>query len=143
MSDPFVTAANSASHGLFAQSTRMRVLSENIANADTTGKTPGSDPYRRKTISFRDMVDDGDTGDGVDMVGVDKIARDEAPFRTEYMPGHPAADDKGYVKIPNVDMLVELADMREASRAYTANTQVIKQVRELVSMTIDLLRPGS
>jgi len=89
------------------------------------------------------MVDDGDTGDGVDMVGVDKIARDEAPFRTEYMPGHPAADDKGYVKMPNVDMLVELADMREASRAYTANTQVIKQVRELVSMTIDLLRPGS
>jgi|KBSMisStaDraftv2_1062788.scaffolds.fasta_scaffold529342_2 flagellar basal-body rod protein FlgC len=143
MSDPFVTAANSASHGLFAQSTRMRVLSENIANADTTGKTPGSDPYRRKTISFRDMVNDGDTGDGVDMVGVDKIARDEAPFRTEYMPGHPAADDKGYVKMPNVDMLVELADMREASRAYTANTQVIKQVRELVSMTIDLLRPGS
>jgi flagellar basal-body rod protein FlgC len=143
MSDPFVTAANSASHGLFAQSTRMRVLSENIANADTTGKTPGSDPYRRKTISFRDMVDDGDTCDGVDMVGVDKIARDEAPFRTEYMPGHPAADDKGYVKMPNVDMLVELADMREASRAYTANTQVIKQVRELVSMTIDLLRPGS
>ena len=143
MSDPFVTAANSASHGLFAQSTRMRVLSENIANADTTGKTPGSDPYRRKTISFRDMVDDGDTGDGVDMVGVDKIARDEAPFRTEYMPGHPAADDKGYVKMPNVDMLVELADMREASRAYTANTQVIKQVRELVSMTIDLLRPNS
>ena len=143
MSDPFVTAANSASHGLFAQSTRMRVLSENIANADTTGKTPGSDPYRRKTISFRDMVDDGDTGDGVDMVEVDKIARDEAPFRTEYMPGHPAADDKGYVKMPNVDMLVELADMREASRAYTANTQVIKQVRELVSMTIDLLRPGS
>jgi len=143
MSDPFVTAANSASHGLFAQSTRMRVLSENIANADTTGKTPGSDPYRRKTISFRDMVDDGDTGDGVDMVGVDKIARDEAPFRTEYMPGHPAADDKGYVKMPNVDMLVELADIREASRAYTANTQVIKQVRELVSMTIDLLRPGS
>jgi flagellar basal-body rod protein FlgC len=59
------------------------------------------------------------------------------------MPGHPAADDKGYVKMPNVDMLVELADMREASRAYTANTQVIKQVRELVSMTIDLLRPGS
>jgi flagellar basal-body rod protein FlgC len=143
MSDPFVTAANSASHGLFAQSARMRVLSENIANADTTGKTPGSDPYRRKTISFRDMVDDGDTGDGVDMVGVDKITRDEAPFRTEYMPGHPAADDKGYVKMPNVDMLVELADMREASRAYTANTQVIKQVRELVSMTIDLLRPGS
>jgi flagellar basal-body rod protein FlgC len=146
MSDPFVTAAKAASSGLFAQSARMRVLSENIANADTTGKTPGADAYRRKTISFRDMVDDGDaggSGDGVDMVEVDKITRDPAPFRTEYMPGHPAADDKGYVKMPNVDMLVELADMREASRAYTANTQVIKQVRELVSMTIDLLRPSS
>jgi flagellar basal-body rod protein FlgC len=143
MSDPFVTAAKAASNGLFAQSARMRVLSENIANADTTGKTPGSDPYRRKTISFHDMVDDGNAGDGVDMVKVDTIGRDPAPFRTEYMPGHPAADDKGYVKMPNVDMLVELADMREASRAYTANTQVIKQVRELVSMTIDLLRPSS
>ena len=141
--DALTAALKVAASGLGAQSERLRVVSENLANAQSTGDTPGADPYRRKTISFRDMVNDGDTGDGVDMVGVDKIARDEAPFRTEYMPGHPAADDKGYVKMPNVDMLVELADMREASRAYTANTQVIKQVRELVSMTIDLLRPGS
>ena len=140
MSDPLIASANAAAHGLFAQSTRMRVVSENIANADTTGKTPGADPYQRKTVSFRSVLDDAS---GADQVEVDEIGRDQAPFRTEYMPGHPAADDKGNVKLPNVDIMVEMADMREASRGYTANTQVIKQVRELVSMTIDLLRPSS
>jgi flagellar basal-body rod protein FlgC len=139
MSDPLIAAAKAASNGLFAQSTRMRVLSENIANADTTGKTPGADPYQRKTVSFQSVMDEDQ---GVDLVQVDNISRDESPFKTEYMPGNPAADDKGYVKTPNVDMLVELADMREASRTYSANTQVIKQVRELASMTIDLLRPS-
>ena len=139
MSDPLLVASKAAAHGLFAQSARMRVVSENIANAETTGETPGSDPYRRKTISFRNAMDEADSSA---MVEVDKISRDPSPFRVEYMPGNPAADDKGNVKLPNVDMLVELADMREASRAYTANTEVIKQVRELVSMTIDLLRPS-
>jgi flagellar basal-body rod protein FlgC len=139
MSDPLLIASKAAAHGLFAQSARMRVVSENIANAETTGETPGSDPYRRKTISFRNVMDEADGGD---MVEVDKITKDPSPFRVEYMPGNPAADDKGNVKMPNVDMLVELADMREASRGYTANTEVIKQVRELVSMTIDLLRPS-
>lgn len=137
MTDPLIAAAKAASNGLFAQSTRMKVVSENIANAETTGKTAGSDPYRRKTVSFEAVQDEAD---GVDLVKVGDIGEDEAPFRTEYMPGHPAADAKGYVKMPNVDMLTELADMREASRSYTANTQVIKQVREIVSMTIDLLR---
>jgi flagellar basal-body rod protein FlgC len=139
MSDPLLIASKAAAHGLFAQSAGMRVVSENIANAETTGETPGSDPYRRKTISFRNVMDEADGGD---MVEVDKITKDPSPFRVEYMPGNPAADDKGNVKLPNVDMLVELADMREASRGYTANTEVIKQVRELVSMTIDLLRPS-
>ncbi|MET0409350.1 MAG: flagellar basal body rod protein FlgC [Hyphomicrobium sp.] len=139
MSDPLIAASKAASNGLFAQSTRMRVLSENIANAESTGKTAGSDPYQRKTVSFQAVSDEAE---GVDLVTVDDITRDQAPFRTEYMPGHPAADAKGYVKLPNVDMLTELADMREASRSYTANTQVIKQVREIVSMTIDLLRPS-
>jgi flagellar basal-body rod protein FlgC len=137
MSDPLLSSAKSAAAGLFAQSSRMRVVSENIANASTTGKTPGSDPYQRKTISFESEMDDNS---GADLVKIDEIARDETPFQTEYMPGNPAADDKGKVKMPNVNMLVELADMREASRSYTANTQVIKQVRELVSMTIDLMR---
>ncbi len=137
MSDPLIAAQKAASNGLFAQSTRMRVLSENIANSQTTGKTSGDDPYQRKTVEFQSVSDEAN---GIDLVQVGDIGRDQAPFRTEYMPGHPAADDKGYVKMPNVDMLTELADMREASRSYTANTQVIKQVREIVSMTIDLLR---
>ena len=137
MSDPLLSSAKSAAAGLFAQSSRMRVVSENIANASTTGKTPGADPYQRKTISFESEMDDNS---GVDLVKIDQIARDETPFQTEYMPGNAAADDKGMVKMPNVNMLVELADMREASRSYTANTQVIKQVRELVNMTIDLMR---
>jgi flagellar basal-body rod protein FlgC len=140
MSDPLIASAKAASNGLFAQSTRMRILSENIANAETAGKTPGADPYQRKTISFDSVADEAS---GVELVEVGEIGRDGSPFRTEYMPGHPAADAKGYVKLPNVDMLTELSDMREASRSYTANTQVIKQVRELVSMTIDLLRPSS
>lgn len=139
MSDPLIASAKSAAAGLFAQSARMRVVSENIANASTTGKTAGSDPYQRKTISFDSVMDENT---GADLVQVDQIARDETPFETQYMPGNPAADDKGMVKMPNVNMLVELADMREASRSYTANTQVIKQVRELVSMTIDLMRPS-
>jgi flagellar basal-body rod protein FlgC len=140
MTDPLIAAAKAASNGLFAQSTRMKVVSENIANAETTGKTAGSDPYQRKTVSFEAVTDEAA---GVDLVQVRDVGRDQAPFRTEYMPGHPAADAKGNVKMPNVDMLTELADMREASRSYTANTQVIKQVREIVSMTIDLLRSSS
>ena len=139
MSDPLLASAKAAANGLYAQSARMRVVSENIANASTTGKTPGSDPYQRKTISFDSVMDEDQ---GVDLVQVGEVSRDTTPFDTEYMPGNPAADAKGMVKKPNVDMLVELADMREASRSYTANTQVIKQVRELVSMTIDLLRPS-
>lgn len=137
MTDPLIAASKAASNGLFAQSARMKVVSENIANAETTGKTAGADPYRRKTVSFETLTDETN---GLDLVQVGDIGQDQAAFRTEYMPGHPAADAKGYVKMPNVDMLTELADMREASRSYTANTQVIKQVREIVSMTIDLLR---
>ncbi len=137
MSDPLIASTRSAASGLFAQSSRMRVVSENIANASTTGKTPGADPYQRKTISFQSVMDENA---GADLVQVDQISRDETPFETQYMPGNAAADSNGMVKMPNVNMMVELADMREASRSYTANTQVIKQVRELVSMTIDLMR---
>lgn len=140
MSDPLVASTRSAASGLFAQSARMRVVSENIANASTTGKTPGADPYQRKTISFQSVMDDSI---GAEMVEVNEVSRDQTPFELEFRPGDPAANEQGYVKKPNVDLLVELADMREASRSYTANTQVIKQVRELVSMTIDLMRPSS
>ncbi len=140
MFDAIQATLKAAAYGLTAQSTRMRVASENLANAQSTGQTPGSDPYQRKLVNFSGVLDQES---GADLVTVDRITRDPSAFRTEYMPGHPAADNKGFVKLPNVDMLIETADMREASRSYAANLQVIKQAREMVSMTIDLLKVSS
>lgn len=137
MVDPLQLAGKIAGSGLQAQSMRLRVVSENLANFDSTGKTPGANPYTRKTISFTDELDEQV---GADLVKVDRIGLDKKPYRVEYDPDHPAADEKGYVKHPNVNMLVELSDMREANRSYEANMQVVKQARELISMTIDLLR---
>jgi flagellar basal-body rod protein FlgC len=137
MADPIQTAIKVAGSGIEAQSRRMLVVSENLANANSTGKTPGADPYKRKTISF---VSELDQAANAKFVKVDRVDLDRAPFRIEHDPNHPAADADGYVKLPNVDMLVELADMREANRSYEANIQVVKQARSLISMTIDLLR---
>jgi flagellar basal-body rod protein FlgC len=137
MIDPLKMSSKIAASGLEAQSMRMRIVSENLANAQSTGNTPGSDPYGRKVITFDSEVD-RDTG--VNFVKIDAIENDQEPFRLEHNPGHPAADANGYVKMPNVNMLTEMADMREAGRAYDANLQSIKQAREMISMTIDLLR---
>ncbi len=137
--DPLKLSSKIAASGLEAQSMRMRIVSENLANAQSTGQTPGSDPYSRKLVTFSDEVD-RDTG--VNFVKIDSVDPDPQPFRLEHSPGHPAADANGYVKMPNVNMLVEVADMRETGRAYEANLQSIKQAREMISMTIDLLRSG-
>jgi len=137
MKDPLLAASKIASSGIFAQSERMRVVAENMANANSTGKTPGADAYRRKTVSFENTYNDVL---GADTVNVGEVAEDKSPFKIEHRPGDPAADKDGNVKLPNVDMLIEMADMREAVRGYSANTQVIKQVREMTLMTIDLLR---
>jgi flagellar basal-body rod protein FlgC len=125
-----------SSTGLFAQAQRISVVSQNIANASSTSSTPGGDAFRRKMISFE--VDPDRIGDGGG-VRVAEQSVDTSPFRTEYAPSHPGADEQGFVKMPNVDMAIELADMREAARGYQANVQVIKQARELISMTINLL----
>lgn len=135
--DPLAAALKVASSGLGAQSERLRVVSENLANAQSTGSTPGSDPYRRKTVTF---VAELDRASGGALVEVNRIGRDDSNFPVQFIPGHEAADEKGYVKMPNVNVLVEMADMREANRSYEANLQVIKQARELISMTIDLMR---
>jgi flagellar basal-body rod protein FlgC len=135
--DPLQTALKVGSSGLEAQSKRLRVVSENLANAQSTGRTPGADPYTRKTISFESTIDEALGASTVKVAGVE---RHRSPYRIEHNPGHPAADAKGYVKLPNVDVMVEVADMREANRSYEANLQVIKQAREMISMTIDLLR---
>lgn len=135
--DPLSAASKIAGSGLEAQSTRMRIVSENIANSRTTGDTPGAEPYRRKTITFGAEVD---RLTGLERVGVKKLGVDRGKFVEEYDPGNPAADANGVVKMPNVNILIEMADMREANRSYDANLQVIKQTRELVSATIDLLK---
>lgn len=139
MIDPIDASLRIAGAGLQAQSTRVRIVSENLANAQSTGRTPGSDPYRRKTVTFENAMD---SALGASLVKVKGVGVDKSPFRTEFEPGNPAADDKGYVKLPNVSMLLEMADMREANRSYEANLQMIKQARSMQSMTIDLLRNG-
>jgi flagellar basal-body rod protein FlgC len=138
--DPLTTALKVAASGLEAQSTRLRIVSENMANAQTTGTEPGGDPYQRKTIQFLSELN---ALSGASMVRVGGIDRDISGFAVEYDPGNSAADENGMVKLPNVNVLVEMADMREANRSYEANLQTIKQARELISMTIDLLRTSS
>ena len=140
MIDALQASLRVAGSGLAAQSARLRVVSENLANAQSTGQTPGSDPYRRKTITFEDAFD---TVAGTDTVQVKSIGTDPSDFQVEQDPGNPAANDKGVVKMPNVNMISEMADMREANRSYEADLQVIKQSRDLISMTIDLLKGSS
>lgn len=135
--DPLSAASKIAGSGLEVQSTRLRIVSENIANARSTGDTPGADPYRRKTITFGTELD---RASGLEKVAVKKLGEDRGNYIEEYDPGNPAADANGVVKMPNVNILIEMADMREANRSYDANLQMIKQTRELVSATIDLLK---
>jgi flagellar basal-body rod protein FlgC len=137
MADDLKIAVAASTAALRAQSTRLRVVSENLANAGVTATTTGGDPYARKTISFRETLD---RASGAVTVAVSAIGRDRAPFRVEHDPGHPAADANGNVKLPNVNPLIELADMREAHRSYEANLQVVRQTREMTSDLIDLLR---
>jgi flagellar basal-body rod protein FlgC len=135
--DPLQAASRLASAGLEAQSLRMRVVSENLANAQSTGDAPGADPYSRKTVTFKAELD---RAVGAASVRVRDIDVDKAPFRVEHDPSNPAADQNGNVKLPNVNALIEMADMREANRSYEANLQVIKQARAMVASVIDLLR---
>lgn len=137
--DALTAAMRVAGSGLEAQSNRLRIISENLANAQSTAQTAGGDPYQRKTISFATELN---RTTGTHLVGAETIGRDHAPFTVEYDPGNVAANKSGFVKMPNVNVLVEMADMREANRSYEANLQVVKQVRDLVSMTIELMRPS-
>tara|TARA_R110002126_G_scaffold51072_27_gene140188 strand:- start:1550 stop:1972 length:423 start_codon:yes stop_codon:yes gene_type:complete len=137
MVDPLSLSSKIAASGLHAQETRLRIVAENLANAQSTGDTPGADPFRRKTISFAAMLDN-DTGSS--KVRVSRLGYDRSDFSLTFDPSHPAANEEGMVKMPNVNPLIELADMRETNRSYEANLQTIKQTRELVSMTLELLR---
>lgn len=137
MVDPLIAATRTAASGMQGQSMRMRVISENLANVESAGTAPGSDPYRRKVISFQSALDEA-TGANILIAG--QVIRDRSAFRSEFRPDHPAANGEGYVKLPNVNMIVEVADMREAVRSYEANLQVVRQARDMISMTLDLLK---
>lgn len=124
--------------GMKAQGTRLRVITENIANADTTGLKPGEDPYRRQIITFKNEMD---RKKGMDVVKVASVRDDmKTPFSEKYMPGHPAADANGIVKAPNVNPLIEMMDVREAQRSYEANLGMIETARSMANRTIDILR---
>ena len=133
----FVRTMAIAASGLKAQAGRMRVISENLANADSTAQKPGGDPYRRKVVSFQSHID---RDLGAQTVELGRVRRDKADFERRHDPGNPAADASGYVKLPNVNPLVEQMDMREAQRSYEANLNVITATRRLVSRTLDILR---
>ena len=123
--------------GMKAQSARIRMISENIANAKSTGIVPGEDPYRRKTITFSSVMD---RDIGAFKVEVGRMGLDRSPFKRAHMPYHPMADATGYVNMPNVNTLIEMADLREAQRSYEANVSVIENARSMLMRTVDLLR---
>ncbi|QFT31284.1 flagellar basal body rod protein FlgC [Roseibium porphyridii] len=123
--------------GLKAQSGRMRIISENIANANSTARTPDEEPYRRKVPTFKSQFD---KELGAKTVELGKVEEDTSDFRSTFMPGHPAADQNGYVLQPNVNTLIETTDMREAQRSYEANLNVIDTTRKMLQRTIDILK---
>lgn len=123
--------------GMRAQGQRLKVIAENIANADSTSQTPGGEPYRRKVVTFKNTLD---RQMGADMVRVNKINTDNSDFQLKYDPTHPAANADGYVMKPNVNSIIEVADMREAQRAYEANLNMIEVTKSMLGRTIGLLR---
>lgn len=126
-----------AASGLRAQAGRMRVISENIANADTTPAKKGEAPYRRKVVTFQSNLDQEM---GVRTVQLGRVKRDRSEFKTQYDPGNPMADASGFVQKPNVDTMIESVDMREAQRSYEANLNVITTTRRMLARTLDILR---
>lgn len=129
-------AAQISTSGMRAQAMRMRVISENLANASTAPGTPDEDPYRRKTISFKNELD---RASGIDIVTLDRIDEDQGDFVLKYEPSHPAADDNGYVRMPNVNSLIEAMDMREAQRSYEANMNAMQISRSMFMRTVDMI----
>ena len=126
-----------AAAGMQAQGERLRVVAENIANAQSTATTPGADPYRRKTVTFQNVLD---KQMGISKVTVVKRGVDMSAFNMKYDPSHPAADAQGYVKYPNVNPIIEMVDMREARRAYEANINVVEISKAMLTGTLQLLK---
>jgi flagellar basal-body rod protein FlgC len=136
-SSDFARSMAISTSGLKAQSGRIRVISENIANADSTSQTAGGDPYRRKVPSFSSALDR--TLDA-QVVTLGRIRPDQSNFRVKYEPNNPAADASGNVKYPNVNPVVEMTDMRDAQRSYEANLNIISATRRMIQRTLDILK---
>lgn len=126
-----------AASGMKAQGERLKVVSENVANASSTGSESGEDPYRRKVISFEEMVD---RETGASMVSVADVTRDTADFELHFDPAHPAANDEGFVKVTNVKTILEMSNMREAARSYEANLNMFETGRRMRTQLLDLLK---
>jgi flagellar basal-body rod protein FlgC len=126
-----------AASGMKVQGARMRLVAQNLANAESTGPAPGGQPYRRQTITFENALD---AQLGVELVRVARTGTDRSPFPLRYDPGHPAADPDGYVRMPNVNPLLEMIDMREAQRSFEANLNALTLARSMIQRTLDLLR---
>jgi len=135
--DDLMVSTQVSTSGMKAQATRLRVVSENIANADSVGTKPGEAPYRRKTLSFKSALNQTT---GAEEVKVNRIATDRSDFEKRYEPNHPAAGADGYVKLPNVNPLIEMMDMREAQRGYEANLSAMQISRQMISKTVDMLK---
>jgi flagellar basal-body rod protein FlgC len=131
------TALQISASGMKAQGTRLRVIAENLANAQSIGEGPGDTPYRRQVVTFRDVFD---RELGATRVEIGDVGLDPSTFPRRFEPSHPAADAEGYVTYPNVNSLIEMMDMREAQRSYEANMSVIESARSMLTRTIDLLR---
>lgn len=130
-------AITASAAGMRAQGVRLRVIAENLANANTTAETPGDLPYRRKVVIFKNELD---RAGGTDIVRAAKIGVDKKDFERKYDPTHPSADADGYVLMPNVNTMIETMDMKEAERTYEANATVIEMSRAMLTRTISLLR---
>jgi len=133
----FFSSLRIAATGLHAQTARMRVIAENLANADSTGKTPEEDPYRRRIPTFKAVMNEEVGGKTVE---IGRLMPDQSEFESRFEPGHPAADANGYVRYPNVDPLIESMDMREAQRTYEANLNVVTVTRSMLGQTLNILR---
>jgi flagellar basal-body rod protein FlgC len=134
---PLPQAMETAASAMRAQSTRLRLVAENLANAESTAAVPGGSPYQRKTMSFEQAID---KATGAALVQPGPISVDPAPFHTVYDPSHPAANEQGYVSMPNVSPVLETADMRETERSYEANLAALNQARSMIAKTIDILK---
>lgn len=132
-----VKAMELAAKGMKAQGVRMRVISENMANAETTPTSPEQDPYRRQVVTFKNELN---RSDNLRYVEIDKVAADQSDFKVKYDPHHPAADGQGYIRTPNVNTLIEMMDMRESQRSYEANLGVIEMARSMLMRMVDLIR---